>query len=292
MPANKNKNKLILVTGATGQQGGAVLRHLRERGFSCRAMTRDPDKPEARRLIGHGVEVVRGDMEDPASLARGVEGVNGVFSVQNWHTSSLESEVRQGINLIDAAKRARISHFVQASVASADQHTGVPHIDSKFPVEEHLRSTGMHYTIVRPVFFMEGWIDMRAMIESGTIAQPLSPETRLQMIALDDIGGVVATAFERPGKWQDRVFELAGDEASMTDLAQAFTRAAGREVQYQQVPWDAFEAQVGQELTKMYRLFQDSGFHVDISAVRQEYPKLTTFDHWLNENWHTATRTA
>src|SRR5205809_524544 len=70
MPANKNKNNVILVTGATGHQGGSSLRHLRERGFGCRALTRDPAKPQARALIGPGVEVVRGDLDDPASLTR------------------------------------------------------------------------------------------------------------------------------------------------------------------------------------------------------------------------------
>jgi uncharacterized protein YbjT (DUF2867 family) len=292
MPANKNKSKLILVTGATGHQGGAVLRHLRASGFSCRVVTRDPDKPEARSLIGHGVEVVRGDLDDPASLTRAVDGVYGVYSVQTWHGVGIESEVRQGMNLIDAAKRSRISHFVQSSVAAADQHSGIPHFESKFRVEEHLRETGMRFTIVRPVFFMENWLGMRQSIENGVIAFPLTPDRRLALIAVDDIGGTVATAFERPGKWQDRAFELAGDELSMTELAQAFSRASGREVQYRQVPWNDFEAQLGREMAIMYRWFQDVGYHVDISAVRQEYPKLTTFDHWLNSNWHTATRTA
>jgi hypothetical protein len=103
---------------------------------------------------------------------------------------------------------------------------------------------------------------------------------------------VVATAIERPGKWLGRIFELAGEEISVTDLAQALTRITGHEVQYQQVPWDEFEARAGNATAKMFRWFQDTGHHVDISAVRQEYPKLTSFDHWLNANWHTGTLTA
>ncbi len=257
MPANKNKNKLILVTGATGHQGGAVLRHLREKGFACRAMTRDPGKLQSRTAIGHGVEVVRGDMEIPVSLARALDGVYGVFAVQTVE-AGVEAEIRQGINLADAAKRARITHFVYSSVASADQRTGIPHFDSKFLTEEHIRATGMHFTIVRPVFFMENWLGMRQAIENGALALPLDLATRLQMIAVDDIGGIVAMAFEHPGKWQDRVFEIAGDELPIAELVLAFSRAAGR------------------EMTIMYRWFQDTGFRVDISAMRQEYPRLTT----------------
>jgi len=292
MPANKNKNKLILVTGATGHQGGAALRHLREKGFACRALTRDPSKPQARTAVGHGVEVVRGDLEDQASLARALDGVYGVFAVQTPYESGVEAEIRQGINLADAATRSRISHLVYSSVASADQQTGIPHFDSKFRIEEHLRGTGMRLTIVRPVFFMENWLGMRQAIDDGALALPLDPATRLQMIALDDIGGIVALAFEHPGKWPDHVFEIAGDELSMVDLAQAFSRAAGREVQYRQIPWGDFEKQSGKQVTLMYRWFQETGYHVDISAVRREYPNLTTFDRWLNTNWHSAAHTA
>src|SRR5579864_8623927 len=103
MPTDKkNKNKLVLVTGATGHQGGATLRHLRERGFPVRALTRNPDDPKARSLFGHGTEVVRGDFDDEASLTRALDGVYAVFSVQNWRASDVESEIRQGINLANA----------------------------------------------------------------------------------------------------------------------------------------------------------------------------------------------
>jgi uncharacterized protein YbjT (DUF2867 family) len=108
----------------------------------------------------------------------------------------------------------------------------------------------MRYTIVRPAFFMEDWLywqGIRQRIEGGTLPLPLTPETRLQMVAVDDIGGLVAMAFERPAKWQDRAFELAGDELSMGELAKVFSRVTGHEVRYVQVPWHEFEAQAGKE---------------------------------------------
>jgi hypothetical protein len=95
-------------------------------------------------------------------------------------------------------------------------------------------------------------------------------------------------AFEHPGHWQGRAVELAGDELSMTELAQAFTRITGHEIAYMQVPWDQFEQQAGHELTIMCKWFESSGYHVDIPALRQEHPNLKTFDRWLNETWKAA----
>ena len=281
----KNSERVILVTGATGKQGGAAFRKLRERGYSVRALTRNPDKPEARALVGRGAEVVRGDLNDPASITRALDGAYGVYSVQDSLGQGIEAEVRQGIAVADAAKRSRISHLVYSSVGSADQKTGIPHFDSKFRIEEHIRGTGLRYTMFRPVFFMENWMASRQFIEQGAIALPLKPETRLQMIAVDDIGAFVAMAFEKPGHWQGRAVDLAGDDLSLADVAQAFGRITGRDVQYQQVPWDQFEQQAGHEIALMFRWFEEVGYHVDIPALRQEYPNLMGFERWLQTHW-------
>lgn len=291
MATTKKRSKTILVTGATGRQGGASLGHLRKNGFAVRALTRNPEQPQARAIAGPGVEVMRGDMEDRNVLVRALDGAYGVHSVQSSRQAGVAGEIRQGINVADVAKTSGIAHFVYSSVASADQHTGIPHFDSKFRIEEHIRATGMHFTIVRPVFFMENWLGMRETIESGELKLPLDAGKRLQMIAVDNIGGVVAEAFAHPGKWQNRIFELAGDELSMQELAQVFTRTSGREVRYVQVPWDEFEKQAGPEITTMYRWFQDTGYHIDLDAVRQEY-RVMSFEQWINSYWHTSTRTA
>jgi uncharacterized protein YbjT (DUF2867 family) len=284
--AHKNA-KVILVTGATGRQGGAALRRLRERGFSVRALTRDPDQPQARALTGPGTEVVRGDLEDQASLTRALEGVDGIFSVQS-HAADGESEARQGINLADAAKRSRISHFVHSSAAAADQDTGVPNFVTKLRIEEHIRGTGLRYTILRPVFFMENWLAMRNSIETGSLALPFEPATRLQMIAADDVGAFAALAFEHPGKWQGHTVDIAGDEFSMAELAAAFSRMTGRDVQYQQLDWGEFEQRTGREATLLYRWLQNPAYRIDISTVRQEHPGLMGFERWLHSKWQAA----
>ena len=281
----RNSGKTILVTGATGHQGGAALRHLRDKGLFVRALTRDPSKPEARALVGRGTEVVRGDLNDAASITRALEGVDGLYSVQSHGEGGVEAEVRQGVQVADAAKRSRIGHFVYSSVAAADRNSGIPHFESKNRIEQHLRNTGLRYTIFRPVFFMENWFGMRAQIQEGTLSLPLRPETRLQMIAVDDIGAFVTLAFTKPGHWEGRTVEIAGDELAMNELAAAFGRMQGHEVRYQQVPWDEFEERAGQDMTSMWRFFESGGFQIDIPTLRQELPNMMAFERWLHSKW-------
>lgn len=185
-------NQTILVTGATGNQGGAVARHLLQRGnFMVRAFVRDPNKPAAQALKQAGAELVFGDFSDRASLDRAMLGAVGVFSVQNFQ-DGLDTEIRQGKAIADAAKAAGIKHFVYSSVGSAERKTGIPHFDSKFQVEEHIRAIGLPYTIMRPVFFFYNYNGMRPMVSKGTLGQPLNPETKLQQLSEEDYGEMVA----------------------------------------------------------------------------------------------------
>ncbi len=130
MSKRKSPERLMLVTGATGKQGSAVARHLLKRGFRVRAITRDPKKEPARALAEQGVEVRRGDLDEPESLKPALTGAYGVFSVQNFWETGYEREVRQGIALADAAKTAGVRHFIYSTVASAHRKTGLPHFDA------------------------------------------------------------------------------------------------------------------------------------------------------------------
>jgi uncharacterized protein YbjT (DUF2867 family) len=282
---SKNSERTILVTGATGRQGGAVYQHLQKKGFKLRAPVRDPNSNQARQLTGYGEQVFHGNLDDPDSLTRAMDGVYGVFSVQPYTAN----EIRQGVAVIEAAKRQGVSHFVYSSIGSADEETGIPHFESKVKVEEHLRSSGLQYTIVRPVFFMENWQrGFGESIRNGQLQQPLSPTTNLQMVGVDDIGAFAALAFEDPGKWKNRTFSLAGDELSMQQIADAFSRVTARDVKYVQISWDQFEKNMGQELTGMYHWFEEKGFHFDIEQVRREYPLTHTFNRWLEAYWNTT----
>jgi uncharacterized protein YbjT (DUF2867 family) len=281
MADGQNMERLILVCGATGKQGGTVARSLLERGFQVRALTRDPQKPEAQALAEQGAEVVQGDMEDRSAVDQVlVEGVYGVFSVQNFWETGYDGEVQQGKTVADAARAAGVDHFVYSSVGSAHRKTGIPHFDSKWEIEEHVREIGLPFTIFRPTFFMQNWEWTREMILGGTLAQPLDPDKPLQQVAVEDVGAFAAIAFENSDSWIGREEDLAGDEQSMTEIVQTFGRVIGREVSYYQVPWDRFEEQMGEEATLNLRWLNDVGYEADIAALRQEYPELTSFERY------------
>lgn len=282
--------KTVLVTGVTGKQGGAAARHLLDRGFSIRGLTRDTTQQSARQCAEVGIEMVRGDMGDRSSIDKAVRGVHGVFSVQDPWTAGVDAEVQFGKNLADAALDAGVSHFVQSSVASANHDTGIPHFDSKFEIEQYLKKIGLPCTILRPVYFMDNWQMpmLRDAILHGMLPQPLSIDTLLQQIDVDDIGYFVALAFENPETWIGREFDLAGDELSMRDVAATFSRVLGKEVKYNQVGWDEFQDTVGEEMTIMYRWFEDVGYTVDIQACRREHPRLKTLEQHIKAHWAEA----
>ncbi len=289
MADGQNAERLILVAGATGNQGGAVARSLLNRGFRVRGLTRNPQKPEAQALTEQGAEIVQGDMEDRSAMDPVLEGAYGVFSVQNFWEAGYDREVQQGKTVADAAKAAGVEHLVYSSAGSAFRQTGIPSFDSKWEVEEHVRQIGLPYTILRPVWFMQNWEGMREHILGGTLAQPLDPDKPFQQVAVADLGEFAAIAFERPDEWIGREVDLAGDEQTMPEIAEAFGRVAGEEVSYYQVSWDQFEEQMGKEYAVMYRWLNDVGFEADIAALRQEYPELTTFERYLRSHgWEGA----
>jgi uncharacterized protein YbjT (DUF2867 family) len=282
-------DRIVLVTGATGKQGGAVASALLNSGIAVRALVRDPAKPAAQALARAGATLAPGDMDDAASLRRALAGVHGVFtygvfSAQAAHETGegeIAGEVRQGRLIADLAAEAKVGHFVYGSVGNADRKTGVPHFDSKYMVERHVAQLGLPATILRPVFFMANWERMRDRILGGTLAQPLKPTTRHKQIAVRDIGAFAARVFADPERWIGRAVDLAGDELSMEETAATMGRVIGRPVRYVQVPWDEFEKRLGPDSTAMFRFFENPGFVADPAVLRAEVPDALTLEAYL-----------
>ncbi|MBF9134391.1 NmrA/HSCARG family protein [Plantactinospora sp. S1510] len=280
-PTPNRPAPVILVIGATGNQGGAVVDALLRTGaWTVRALTRDPAGRAARALAKRGVTIAAGDMDDAGSLKGAISGAYGVFSVQNSRTAGRSGEVRQGRNVIDAAEAAGSRHLVYTSVGGAERVRGIPHFDTKWEIEQHLRTTGLTWTILRPTTFTSVFTLRGASVGLSMMAAALGPTKTLQTIAVPDIGVFARLAFERPEQFAGQALELAGDELTIAQIAQTL-RGAGRRIRYTRLPKPLLKL-AGPE-AKMLFWFGETGYAADIPALRRIHPGLLTLDQWLTQ---------
>lgn len=275
---------LIVVVGATGQQGGSVVDALLERGARVRALVRDPDAPRAQRLAERGVELSPGELDDPASLDRLFAGVDGAFAMTTPR-GGIEHETASGISAADAAARAAVPHYVFSSVGGAERHTGIPHFESKRRVEEHLDALGLHRTILRPVFFMDNLAARSVSVEDGTVVvrMALPPHVPLEMVAVRDIGRVAAPILLGGTSVEGGSLEIAGDRLTGDDIAEAIGLHAGLPARYEALPLEAV-ASFG-DMAQMFRWFAETpAYHADFATTRELDPELLDLSAWLAQS--------
>ncbi|GAA4513842.1 NmrA/HSCARG family protein [Actinoallomurus oryzae] len=238
----------VLVTGATGRQGGATARALRAAGVPVRALVRDPGTDAAKAVEALGAELVTGDLHDRDSVIRAAEGVRAVFSVQmpamTGDGFDFDGEIAQGVNLIEGAKAAGVPQFVHTSVSGAGRQTEIPGwaegrwsaleppLGAKTTIQNRLREAGFpRWTLLKPAFFMENFLPSMAFlfprgIEGGLVSL-LKPETRLSLVAAEDIGRAAAAAIAEPERFDRVELELASDYLSMAEIAEVLSRVLG-----------------------------------------------------------------
>lgn len=283
-----NQDRIVLVAGATGRQGGAVVRHMLPKGWRLRALTRNPKSYAARQLAEKGVELVEGDMDDPASLERAARGVYGIYSVQDFWTVGARREVQQGKNLADVAKKAGVEHLVYSSVGGAERNTGITHWETKWVVEKHVRSLNLPVTVLRPASFMETYhiTEVEIGLLKGKLADPIRGDKPYQTIATDDIGAFAALAFERPKDFIGLDLEIAGSELTNIDAAKVFSRVLNRPVKFQKLPLPIVRLVLGKEFYEMFHWFNSKGYQANIPELRRRYPevRLHSLEDWLRED--------
>ncbi len=266
-------DKVILVTGATGQQGGAVARELLGRGHKIRALTRKPEGPVARDLQRRGAQIVSGNLDDAASLEGAVAGAWGVFALQNTWEAGVEGEEVQGKRIAEIARKAGVEHYVYTSVGSAHHKTGIPHFDNKWRIEERVRALKFpSYTILRPVFFMENWLGpwFKPGIDAGKLMIGLQPATVLQMIAVADIGKYGLAAFEKQEALNGREIDIAGDAHTMPDTARILSKATGRAITFERTPIEEVR-KASADFASMLEWMDRVGYSADIAANAKEF---------------------
>ncbi len=266
-----SNDRIVLVTGATGKQGGATLRHLAGKGgFRLRAMTRKPGSDAAKAVAALGAEVVQGDLDDAPSLERALAGCWGVFAVQNTWEAGIEREEAQGKRIAELARRQGVQHYVYTSVGSANRSTGIPHFDNKARIEQRVRELKFpSHVILRPVFFMENLVSP-SFLQGDRLVTAMRSTTKLQMIAVDDIGRFAAQAFVDAGKWSGSETDLAGDAATMPEAAAAVGEIVGRKITFEPIPIEAVRKN-SDDVAKMLEWFERVGYSADIPSLEARW---------------------
>jgi uncharacterized protein YbjT (DUF2867 family) len=277
-------DRTILITGVTGNQGGAVAQALQGKGFHLRGLSRTPDSERAAALARRGVDIVKGDLDDEATLRRALAGAWGVFSVQNTLQSGVEREEAQGKRLATLAREAGVEHYVYTSVGSANRRTGIPHFDNKGRIEDTVRGLRFpSHVILRPVFFMENLLAPFSL-QGPTLGWALAPGTKLQMIAVDDIGWFGARAFTDAAALNGREIDLAGDVRTMPETAEILTGALGRPIAFAQTPIEQVW-QFSKDMAVMLEWFDRVGYSADIAGLEREFGRaLTSLPDWARRH--------
>jgi uncharacterized protein YbjT (DUF2867 family) len=286
-------DRTILVTGATGRQGGATTRHLLADGWAVRTLVRDPSAAAARALAAAGADLATADMDDPASLARAADGAHGLFLVPPVAFGPAgpddELEAARGRAVVDAAAAAGVAHVVFTGVASLATRPS-PVGAGKARIEAHLRASGRTWTVLRPVRFMTNYLGSGLPIDGlqdsgrGHLVNRhlFAPDTPMQIIAVEDIAAFAAYAFADPERYAGRTLELAGDSPTPLEAVTAISAATGLDVRYERLDRAATEP-IAPVVSRVLELVESGErYHADIEVLRVLHPGMLTLQDWLD----------
>jgi uncharacterized protein YbjT (DUF2867 family) len=269
----------ILVTGATGQQGGTLARLLLQKKHKVYALTRNTQSPAAQDLRNKGAKLVKGDLDDSDSLKQVVNGIDSIFLMGTPFEDGTEAETRRGKLMADIAKENSIEHLVYSSVANADKNTGIPHFEGKYKIELHIKNLGIPFTIIGPTFFMENLLGLG--LQQGQLALPLPPSSILQQSALENIAEFSALVLEHRKPFLGKRIDIASDEVTGERATKILSNELGYRIKYVQIPLEQVR-QANEDMARMYEWYERVGTGINISSLHQEYPEVNwhTFEDW------------
>lgn len=292
-----NTGSSILVTGATGMQGGAAARSLLTRGHRVRFLTRNPESVAARVLAEMGAEATRGDMSDRASLNAAMHGVSGLFSMQTLDGSGSDLERVHGFALVQSALESGVRHVVHTSVAATARRNQFPrwgtgywwekYWTDKWDIEEAVRNAGFDaWTVLRPAFMMGNFAPPKSdfmfpQLRHGEIATALRADTRLDLVSADDIGAFACAAFEQPELFNRHSIDVAAEALTMGEVAKTLSRACGKTITAVELtPSEALARGLFAGWVNTQEWMNEVGYQVNIEALQPYGVALTTFKQW------------
>lgn len=292
-------SRLIVVFGATGNQGKSVVLALLANGYKVRALTRNPDSTGGKSLQEKGCEVVKVDLDDAGSVQNAVAGAYGVFAVTNFWALLKETgnksdiataqEVAQGKAIGDACKREGVKHLVYSGLAPVKKLIGrsCPHCDSKATVEDYLDEIGVPNTSTRVPFYYENFYDFAQKGQDGTFSITFNMEGRMDAMSVADLGGVVVAVFKNADKYIGKKLNLGGDKKTMSEYAAIASEVTGKTLKYNQVPGEVFASfpfPGAEELAVMFEFFASDKYTPDQELTRTLNPNTAYFKQWAEKN--------
>jgi uncharacterized protein YbjT (DUF2867 family) len=271
-------SRRILVIGATGQQGGSLARILLQKKHKVYALTRgrEAQSSAAQDLVNKGAIVVKGDLNHPDSLRHAVKDIESIFLMGTPFEDGTEGEIRRGKLMADIAKENKVEHLVYSSVVNADKNTGIPHFDSKYEVEQHIKNLRIPYTIIGPTFFMENLLYQRQGLQQGQFTLPLSPSTILQQIPVQNIAEFLALVIESPERFLGKRIDIASDEVTGQQATEILSNVLEHKIEYTPIPAP------NDDLARMFEWYEKVGTDIDIASLHKEYPTV----NWLSfKDW-------
>jgi uncharacterized protein YbjT (DUF2867 family) len=285
MDMDTDMGRVIVVTGATGRQGGGVTRALLEAGWRVRALTRNPGSQKAQTLSTIGAEVIQGNFDDRQSLQSAFQGAYGVYSVQNPMLSDLETEIRQGKLVAEVAKEANVQHLVYGS-AGIGKPTGIGSWDSKLQVEAYMKALGIPITILRPMAFMELMTDKGyyPAVSTWHLMPKLMGDTRpVGWISVDDLGIIAAKVFASRDQFVGQEIKLASDVKSIKECRALYREVISKNPPRFPMPVWMFKRFVGTDLTTMWQWLRTEEIDLDTASTHTIHPEAMSVETWLRK---------
>ena len=286
-------SKLITVFGATGQQGGAVMRALlASGGFQLRGLTRNPDGDKSKALREKGVEMMKADLDDPSSVEAAVKGSYGVFLVTNyWEYMDKEREIRQGTTVADACKKANIQHVIYSSLEPVEELIGMPcpHFDAKAAVQKYmdelgLPNTGVCLSAYYQVFAMSAFYHK---MDDGTYMYTSCMQGPMDGVSVEDCGPAIASIFNQPDRFIGKKVGLAGDRLTMEEYVAIVAETLGKQIRVNTISYDEFAKLPfpgADDTSVMFRFYKEGSFVRDRALTKELNPKTLRFCEWIECN--------
>ncbi|MES1219979.1 MAG: NmrA/HSCARG family protein [Bacteroidota bacterium] len=305
--------KIITVFGATGAQGGGLVRAIlkdKTGGFAARAVTRDINSDKAKALASLGAEIVAGDVDDPASVDKALEGAYGAYFVTFfWNHFSPEIELAQAQTFATAAKKAGIKHAIWStledvrefvplhdnSMPTLREQYKVPHFDAKGEADKFFTEAGVPTTFLYPSFYWENFIYFGSGPKKGAdgklqLTLPMG-DAKMGGIGAEDIGKCAYGIFKKGEETIGKKIGLAGGQLTGQEMADALSKALGQPVSYNKISPSVYRSlgfPGADDLGNMFQFYDDFAHHVntlrDVSRSKHLNPELQSFPEWLNEN--------